>query len=83
MPCFYMSFGIQAQGFLFAQQVLLPIFSSLQPKKLKFLKYEYYFQNIYYIHFVREKLMAMLLEVYILITEYVIQGNKLIYHLLF
>lgn len=36
----------------------------------------YYFQNVC-IHFVRGKLMAMLLELYILIIKYVIQGNKL------
>lgn len=70
MPSFYMSFEIQAQGLLLAQQILLPTDSSPQPKKLKLLKYEYYFQKVC-IHFVREKLMAMLLEVYILITKYV------------
>lgn len=72
MPGFYVSFGIQAQGLLPVQQMLLPITPAQEIKILKI--WVYYFQNVC-IRFVREKLMAMLLKIHILITKYVIQGN--------
>lgn len=58
MPGFYLSFGIQAQGLL-GQQVMLPITPAQEVKILKI--GVYYFQNVCS-HFVREKLMAMLLK---------------------